>query len=254
MLKISIITVSYNSETTIQDTIKSVASQKYTNKEHIIVDGASNDATMEVVRASTTVTHFVSEPDNGIYEAMNKGIGMVSGDIVGTLNADDFYTDDNVLMEIACVFDDPKVDACYADLVYVGKDDTNKIIRYWKSRSFRVGLFKRGWMPAHPTFFVRKHLYEELGGFDLDYKLQADFELTMRFLEIYRINSVYVPRVLVKMRLGGASNKSIRNVIKGNIEAYRACKKNHLSITPLFTLLKILSRLPQFFMRPSGHL
>lgn len=253
MLKISIITVCYNSGTTISDTIKSVASQKYSNKEHIVVDGASKDVTMDIVRASPSVTYFTSEPDGGIYDAMNKGITMASGDIIGTLNADDFYVDDNVLIDVARVFADPEVDACYADLVYVDQSDTSRVLRYWKSKPFRSGLFSHGWMPAHPTFFVRKHLYEELGGFDLNYKLQSDFELTMRFLEIYRINAVYIPRIMVKMRMGGASNKSIHNIIKGNIEAYRACKKNHLSISPIFNLFKIFSRIPQFFMRSKDN-
>ena len=252
MLKISIITVCYNSATTIKDTITSVASQSYPSVEHVIVDGASKDSTMEIVKASSSVTNFVSEPDNGIYDAMNKGIGMVTGDVIGTLNADDFYADENVLAEVAEVFENPDIDACYADLVYVAQTDTKKILRYWKSRVFSPGLFKRGWMPAHPTFFVRRHLYEELGGFDLDYKLQADFELTMRFLEIYRINAVYIPRIIVRMRVGGASNQSLSNIIKGNIEAYNACKKNHLSILPIFNILKILSRVPQFFSRPKN--
>ena len=252
MLKISIITVCYNSATTIKDTISSVANQSYPSVEHIIVDGGSKDTTIEIIRTSSSVTKFISEPDNGIYHAMNKGIGMVTGEIVGTLNADDFYADDAVLTDVAGIFEDPEVDACYADLVYVAKTNTKKILRYWKSRIFSAGLFKRGWMPAHPTFFVRRHLYEELGGFDLDYKLQADFELTMRFLEIYRINAVYIPRVIVKMRVGGASNQSLSNIIKGNIEAYKACKKNHLSILPIFNILKILSRVPQFFLRPKN--
>jgi glycosyltransferase involved in cell wall biosynthesis len=208
---------------------------------------------MDIVRSSSSVTRYVSEPDKGIYDAMNKGISMVTGDIVGTLNADDFYADDNVLTEVARVFDNPEVDACYADLVYVDQSDTSRISRYWKSRPFRVGLFKHGWMPAHPTFFVRKHLYEELGDFDLDYKLQSDFELTMRFLEIYRIKAVYIPRIMVKMRIGGASNQSIRNIMSGNLEAYKACKKNHLSISPIFNILKIFSRIPQFFMRPRDY-
>ena len=252
MIKISVITVCYNSATTIKDTITSIASQSYPSVEHIIVDGASKDSTMEIVKASSSVTNFISEPDNGIYDAMNKGIGMVTGDVIGTLNADDFYADENVLAEVAKIFENPEIDACYADLVYVAQTDTQKILRYWKSRVFSPGLFKRGWMPAHPTFFVRRHLYEELGGFDLEYELQADFELTMRFLEIYRINAVYIPRIIVKMRIGGASNQSLSNIIKGNIEAYRACKKNHLSILPIFNLLKILSRVPQFFKRPQN--
>lgn len=251
-MKISIITVCYNSAATIQDTIDSVASQTYPEIEHIVVDGASRDNTMEIVRAAPSVTNYVSEPDHGIYDAMNKGIAMSTGDIIGTLNSDDFYMHKDVLAHVAAVFDDPRVDACYADLIYIDQHDPQKIVRYWKSRPFKPGLFKRGWMPAHPTFFVRRKYYEELGDFDLDFKLQADFELTMRFLELFRINSVYLPEVIVKMRAGGVSNQSLRNIVKGNIEAYRACKKNHLGISLLFSLFKILSRLPQFFRRPNS--
>lgn len=250
MLKISIITVSYNSAATIKDTIQSIASQNHPNVEHIVIDGASKDATVEIVRASQSVARMVSEPDKGIYDAMNKGISLASGDVIGTLNADDFYVDETVLSQVAEVFADPNVEACYADLVYVRQADTSKIVRYWQSQNYRYGLFRRGWMPAHPTFFVRKSVYEELGNFDLEYKLQADFELTMRFLEIYRINTKYVPRIWVKMRMGGASNQSIFNVIKGNVEAYKACKKNHVPISIAFNFVKVFSRIPQFFRRP----
>jgi glycosyltransferase involved in cell wall biosynthesis len=250
-MKISIITVCYNSAETIADTIVSVASQQYINREHIVVDGASRDSTMDIVKNATGITRFVSESDRGIYDAMNKGLKLVSGDVVGFLNADDFYYNDTVLNQVVEVFKDSTVQACYADLVYVDQKDTSRIIRYWKSRDFEPGLFKRGWMPAHPTFFVRRSVYDALGGFDLQFPRQADFELTMRFLEIHRLKSVYVPRLWVKMRTGGASNNSIRGVIKGNIEAYRACRLHGLGISPLFIPRKILSRLPQFFCKPS---
>ena len=249
-MKISVITVSYNNASTIQDTITSIASQDYSNVEHIVIDGASTDGTVDIVNSAQSVKKFISEPDHGIYDAMNKGIAIATGDIVGTLNADDFYIDHSVLNEVAKVFSDPSVDACYADLVYVDAKDTNKIVRYWQSQTYRPGLFKHGWMPAHPTFFVRRHLYDELGNFDLEFKIQSDFELTMRFLEIYRIKTVYLPKILVKMRIGGVSNNSVKTIIRGNIEAYRACKKNHLAITPLFNLQKIISRIPQFLKRP----
>lgn len=251
MLKISIITVCYNSANTIGDTINSVASQTYSNKEHIIVDGSSKDSTMEIVRSSPSVSRFLSEPDKGIYDAMNKGIKMATGAVVGILNSDDFYIDDTILTQVAEVFANPEIDACHADLVYVDQQDTNKVVRYWKSRTFVPGLFKRGWMPAHPTFFVRREIYEELGNFDLSFRFQADFELTMRFLEIYRITAMYIPKIFIKMRVGGVSNNSIINIVKGNIEAYKACKKNHLSILPIFNILKIASRIPQFFLRPT---
>lgn len=251
-MKISIITVCYNSAATIQDTLDSIASQTHPDIEHIVVDGGSRDTTMDMVRAAPHVSKYISEPDRGIYDAMNKGIAMATGDVVGTLNSDDFYMHEKVLERVAEVFSNPSIDACYADLIYIQQDDPDRVVRYWQSRPFRPGLFKLGWMPAHPTFFVRKRLYEELGDFDLEFKLQSDFELTMRYLELFRINSVYLPEIFVKMRVGGASNQSLRNVIKGNIEAYKACKKNHLGINPLFNLFKIASRLPQFFNRPKN--
>ncbi|MFL9710427.1 glycosyltransferase family 2 protein [Methylobacillus sp. Pita1] len=249
-MKISIITVCYNSAATIADTIASVASQQYSNREHIVVDGASQDNTMEIVKGAPSVTQYVSELDQGIYDAMNKGLKLATGDVVGLLNADDFYADDTVLDQVAEVFKDPDVQACYADLLYVDQSDTSRVIRYWKSRDFEAGLFKRGWMPAHPTFFVRRSVYESLGGFDLRFPRQADFELTMRFLEVHGIRSVYVPRVWIRMRVGGASNNSIRGVIKGNLEAYRACKLHGLNVGPLFIPRKVFSRLPQFFIKP----
>ncbi|MGY1488084.1 glycosyltransferase family 2 protein [Methylobacillus pratensis] len=249
-MKISIITVCYNSAATIADTIASVASQQYSEREHIIVDGASQDSTMEIVKNASSVAQYVSEPDQGIYDAMNKGLKLATGDVIGLLNADDFYADDTVLDQVAEVFKDPDVQACYADLLYVDQEDTSRVIRYWKSRHFKPGSFKRGWMPAHPTFFVRRSVYESLGGFDLRFPRQADFELTMRFLEVHGIRSVYVPRIWIRMRMGGASNNSILGVIKGNLEAFRACKLHGLNVGPLFIPRKVLSRVPQFFTKP----
>lgn len=249
-MKISIITVCYNSAATIQDTITSIANQDHPDVEHIVVDGGSKDDTVAIVKSASSVKKFISEQDNGIYDAMNKGIAMATGDVVGTLNADDFYINHTVLSQVADVFSDPSVDACYADLVYVDQKDTNKIVRYWKSRTYQHGLFKKGWMPAHPTFFVRRDVYEQWGDFNLNFPRQADFELTMRFLEIHQIKSVYIPKIWVRMRTGGASNNSIKGIVKGNLEAYRACKLHHLAVGPFFIARKILSRIPQFFCRP----
>ena len=250
-MKISIITVCFNSAATIKDTLRSIAAQTHPDIEHIVIDGGSTDGTMEIVnRNRERLAHVVSEPDRGIYDAMNKGLALASGDVVGFLNADDFYATPNALQLVAAPFMDSRVEAVYADLVYVDAVDTDKVVRYWKSRDFRPGLFLNGWMPAHPTFFVRREIYERLGGFDPQFRLQADFELTMRFLEIHRICSVYLPTILVKMRMGGASNNSILNIVKGNIEAYRACKKNGLPVTWLFIVKKLLSRVPQFFAKP----
>lgn len=250
-MKISVITVCFNSAATIQDSLRSVAAQTHADVEHIIVDGASTDRTMEIVRAhGTRLAHVISEPDRGVYDAMNKGIALATGDVVGFLNSDDFFASTAELAFVAKAFDDPAVDACHADLVYVGEHDPGKVVRYWRSNAYRPGQFRTGWMPPHPTFYVRRSVYQRFGGFDLEFRLQADFELTTRFLEVHRIRSLYLPRVLVNMRLGGATNRSLANILKGNLEAYRACRKNGLPVTPLFMLRKILSRLPQFFAMP----
>ena len=249
-MKISIITVCFNSASTIEETILSVAAQKYADKEHLVIDGASTDGTVEILHRHSSIAHWVSEADRGIYDAMNKGVAMASGEIVGTLNADDVYADDTVLSQVAEVFADPAVEACYADLVYVDKHHPDKVVRYWKSCPYKAGLFERGWMPAHPTFFVRRGVYEQFGTFDLNFSRQADFELTMRFLAVHGIKSVYIPRIWVKMRAGGISNNSVRGVIKGNLEAWRACRKNKLDVGPFFMLTKVMSRVPQWFARP----
>lgn len=182
---------------------------------------------------------------------MNKGIRLATGDVIGTLNSDDFYANDLVLQTVNRVFETDSIEACFANLVYVDKQNTEKVVRYWQSRSFQPGLFKQGWLPAHPTFFAKRDVYEKYGDFDLRYRYQSDFELTMRFLEIYRVRSKFIPEILVKMRMGGTTNRSLANVIKGNLESYRACKQHGLKVTPLFFVVKLLSRLPQFLNRPA---
>lgn len=250
-MKVSIITACYNAARTIEDTLRSVAAQTHPEIEHIIVDGLSTDGTMAVVEHfRRSHARILSEPDRGIYDAMNKGIALSSGDIVGFLNADDVYADSTAVAAIVEAFANPEVDACHADLVYVDGRDPSRIVRYWKSRDYEYGLFRTGWMPAHPTFFVRRRIFEKYGMFDLGYSLQSDFDLTLRFLEVHRIRSVYIPRVLTRMRTGGVTNKSIGNIIKGNLEAYRACRKNGIPVGPWFIVRKILSRVPQFFLKP----
>ena len=250
-MKISVITVCYNSAATIEDTLQSVARQTHPDVEHIVVDGDSTDGTWEILeRYRHRISKIVSEPDLGVYDAMNKGLRLATGDVIGFLNADDVYAHEDVLKRVAGVMSDPQIDACYADLVYVDKDDPQRVVRYWKSQPYEEGLFLKGWMPAHPTFFVRRSVYERLGGFDLSYPRQSDFELTMRFLHVNKINAVYIPEIFVRMRTGGLSNSSWRGVLKGNLEAYRACKKHVPGTTAFFMVRKILSRFPQFFTRP----
>lgn len=247
-MKFSIITVCYNSANTIADTIQSILGQKNVNVEHVLVDGASKDATLQIIKRYSGSATLVSEPDQGIYDAMNKGIGLSTGDIIGTLNADDFYMDDHVLEEVAQVFLDPTVEACYGDLVYVRQDHVAQVVRFWKSTTFKLGLFKLGWMPAHPTFFVRADVYNRLGIFDLNYKLAADFELLFRFIEQNRIKTKYIPKVLVKMRLGGASNKNFTNVINQNKEILFILRSYYRDFSLMrFILSKTLNRATQFY-------
>lgn len=252
-MKISIITVCYNSARTIRDTISSVAKQKNVEVEHIVVDGASSDGTMDIVRMAPSIDRYISEPDNGIYDAMNKGIALATGDIIGTLNADDFYVDDYALERIAEAFSDSEVEVCYGDLVYVDPDDTKKIVRYWKSRPFRPGLFRSGWMPAHPTFFVRREVYTRWGTFDLSYRIAADVELMMRFLEAHRVNARYLPRLFVKMRAGGVTNRAWGNIWIQNKEVLHALNEHNLPTHWLrLATCKFISRGMQYLSRPSN--
>jgi glycosyltransferase involved in cell wall biosynthesis len=245
--KISVITVSFNSRETIADTIESVAAQTHPRIEHIVVDGASTDGTVEVLdRFRDRLSKVVSEPDEGIYAAMNKGIAMATGDIVGTLNSDDVYVDENVLGMVAEVFRDDAIDVCYGDIIYMDKGDLNRIVRQWKSETYRSGLFEQGWMPPHPAFFIRRRGLERVGPFEANYRFAADFDFMLRALHVQQLRSRYLPQELVKMRVGGETNSTVINVLKGNIEAYRSCRKHGLDISPLFIARKILRKVPQY--------
>jgi glycosyltransferase involved in cell wall biosynthesis len=255
-MNISVITVCYNSAATIGHTLRSVHEQTYGDVEHIIVDGGSNDDTLEIVKAEGPhVAKLVSERDNGIYDAMNKGIALASGEIIGFINADDFYASSDVLVKVAAVFNDPNVDACYGDLCYVGQNDTSTVVRYWQSSDFRPAAFEVGWCPPHPTFFARREIYERFGGFDLNYRIAADVELMMRFLEVQQVRVKYIPEVLVKMRMGGTTNRSLSNIVKQNKEILRALKAHGLRSSVLRLIAsKLVSRGCQFFVRPKQGL
>jgi glycosyltransferase involved in cell wall biosynthesis len=251
-VKISIITVCYNSEKTIADSISSVNRQSYKDIEYIVVDGGSIDRTLDVVHATgERVTKIISEPDSGIYDAMNKGIALASGEVVGFINSDDYYASSDVLTKVVNIFRDRTVDACFGDLCYVRQFDTKSIIRYWRSSKFIRGSFANGWCPPHPTFFVRRNIYERFGCFDLSYRIAADVELMMRFLEVHQVRTKYLPEVLVKMRMGGTTNKNLINIAKQNFEILRALKQHALVTNPLFFFgKKIISRGRQFLTRP----
>jgi len=245
-LSVSIITVSFNSAQTIGDTLKSVAAQSHPNIEHIIVDGASTDQTVKIVEGFPHVAQCISEKDEGIYFAMNKGIAMGSGDVIGILNADDLYADNEVIAKVVAVFEDPAVDATYADLVFVARDDVSKVVRTWQSGPYKHSSMYNGWMPPHPTFFVRRSLYEKYGYFNTMLRSAADYELMLRFLLKNQINVSYIPQTIIKMRQGGKSTASISNRIKANVEDRKAWRMNGLK-PHLFTLiLKPLLKIKQF--------
>ena len=252
-MKISVITVCYNSAETIGHTLRSVREQTYGNIEHIIVDGGSKDTTLAVVATEGQhVAKLVSEKDNGIYDAMDKGIALASGEIIGFINADDFYASPVVLTTLAAAFEKSGTDCCYGDLCYVSQDEPTRTVRYWRSADFVPGYFEKSWCPPHPTFFVRRSVYQRLGGFDLSFRIAADFELMARYLEVARISSHYIPEVLVKMRLGGTTNRSLSNIFKQNAEIRRAFSKNGLrSSLVSFVLNKLVSRVIQFVKRPA---
>ena len=249
-MKISIITVVYNNPQ-VYEALDSILNQRLEGElESIVVDGGSRAETIEAIKPYLPrLGYFISERDNGIYHAMNKGLTMATGDIVGTLNSDDLYADDQVLQKVMEAFQDPLVDIVYGDLVYVSAADTSRVIRYWRSKPYHAGLFEKGWMPPHPSFFARREIYEKYGLFNLDFKIAADFELMARFLAYHSAPAVHLAEVLVKFRMGGASNQSIRNILRANLESRRACLLNGLKISPLFILRKIGSKIPQFFRR-----
>jgi len=283
-MKVSLITVSYNSAKTIADTLKSVQSQTYNDIEYIVVDGNSSDGTIEIVRqfldstkdasqdsekdvsqdasqdlpedlsknlinvaSQGVVTTFLCERDKGIYDAMNKGLALATGDIIGVLNSDDFYCSNDVVEEVVRAFQQNNTDCLYGDLNYVDPIDVTKTVRKWRSGAYRKENFLKGWMPPHPTFFVRKTCYDQFGKFDTQFKSAADYELMLRFLYKESCSAVYLPKVMIHMRAGGVSNVSLKNRIRANKEDRLAWKINGLK-PKWFTLLrKPLSKLIQYF-------
>jgi len=250
-MKVSIITVCYNSAATIENTIKSVLSQTYPNIEHIIIDGGSTDGTLDVIeRYREKVAVVVSEPDKGLYDAMNKGIARASGDIIGTLNADDFYAYPDVIENVVRVMEQTGAGVCWGNLEYVSSHDPSKVVRYWRSSEYAPGKFKSGWHPPHPTFFVRRRVYKQYGTFNTSFKIAADYELMLRLLERYKVHSAYVAQVFVKMRTGGVSNFWSPIVIfRANAESYRAWKINNLPVHWWDVLAKPFSKLIQLIKR-----
>lgn len=243
-MKVSIITVVRNGKKTIADAIGSVLSQTYEDIEYIVVDGSSTDGTIEIIQSyEDKVTKFLSEPDQNLYDAMNKGITLATGDIVGILNSDDFYIDKFVVEKVVKKFKENNVDCVYADLVFVKPSNLNRTVRYYDSSKFNSSKFAYGWMPAHPTFFVKRNIYKMYGVFRTDLKIAADFDILVRFMFTHRISYSYIPEVLVKMRVGGIST-SLSSVWINSREQLQACKNNNID-TNLFKILsKYFSKLP----------
>lgn len=246
-MKISIITVTYNSARTIGDCIASVNNQTYQNIEHIIIDGDSKDKTNKIINAQPNrVKIHISEPDKGIYDAMNKGIALASGEVIAILNSDDIYLDHFAIEKVMDVFKNAKTDCVFGDLYYVAKDNTENIMRHWKTNEYKNNAFSKGWHPAHPSFFLKKEIYDKCGVFDLTFKLAADFELMLRMFEKYHINSIYLPIPFVKMRLGGATNKTISNIFNQNFECIIAFKKNGIPVSYLYPFYRLFPKLIQY--------
>jgi len=248
-MKISLITISYNSEASIRDTIESVMEQDYNDIEYIIVDGNSKDRTMEIVRTyGKRISKSVSEPDKGLYDALNKGINMATGDVVGFIHSDDVLAGPGVISRIASTFLEKETDSIYGDLEYVFKEDTSRILRYWKAGRFSRRKIRNGWMPPHPTFYVKRSIYNTFGGFDTGFRIAADYDCILRLLAKEKISTTYIPEVLVKMRVGGESNKSIRNIIRKSKEDIRALRKNGIPALPAL-IMKNLRKIHQFIVR-----
>ena len=239
-MKVSVITVCFNSAKTIRASIDSVLSQDYPDLEYIVIDGGSTDGTLEIIQESLQgITRFVSEHDRGIYDAMNKGIYLASGDVVGMLNSDDVYTSPSSISELINAMVEGGTDSVFADLVYVTAKNPNKVIRYYDSSNFQPYKFRFGWMPAHPTFFVKKTAYDLVGPYSLGYKISSDYEMLIRMLYVHNVSYTYLKKVVIKMMQGGTSTSGISRVWLLNREIVRACKENGIYTNMVILALKL---------------
>jgi glycosyltransferase len=246
-VKISIITAVYNRSSTIADAMISVRDQAYQNLEHVVVDGLSTDSTLQIIRGYlNSNTLLISEADDGMYEAINKGINLSTGDIVGVLHSDDVFSDSLVLKDVAECFSNSDVDVVYGDLVYVDKENPYRVRRFWQADKFSAKKLAWGWMPPHPTLFIRRRALEKLGYYDESYQISADYDFILRYFSSGNVFAEYIPRVLVRMRLGGKSNRSIATLWTKTVEDYRALRRYRIGgfVT---ILVKNLRKIPQFF-------
>jgi glycosyltransferase involved in cell wall biosynthesis len=244
-MKISIITVTYNSAATVKDTLESVISQDYDDVEHILVDGASKDETISIIRLYPKAV-WISEKDSGLYDAINKGIKMATGDIIGVLNSDDFFPNSGVLSAIAKTFETKSVDAVFGNIAFVRPTNLSKIIRLYSSKRFVPGKFAYGYMPAHPSFYAKKYCYDQFGLYQLDYKIAADYELLMRFIYKNKIKYHYIEKVLVYMRTGGISNRNWLSRYTLNKEIIKACRENGVQTNMVLLSLKYFTKVFEY--------
>lgn len=246
-MKITIVTVCFNSAKYIAGAIQSVVMQNYPDIEYIVIDGGSTDGTVDIVKSyGDKITRFISEPDLGIYDAMNKGLRLATGDVIGILNSDDIFFDNNVLANVANTFVADNCDCLFGDLVYVAPYDTSKVIRYWRTSKMPLAGFSNGWHPPHPSFYAKKSVYERCGYFKDNYNFSADFEIMMRILQVNQHSYSYLAVPMVRMRLGGKTSKNLKNIYLGNLECLKAFKENGLSKSPFYLFLRILMKLNQF--------
>ena len=249
-MKVSLITVTYNSEKFLEECILSVVEQDYKNIEHIIIDGNSTDNTISIIKRNEKhITKWISETDRGMYDAINKGIKMATGDIIGILNSDDVLASPDVISAIVKAFAEQNVDTLYGDLEYVETDDTTKIYRVWKGKHYKRTRFKTGWMPAHPTFYIKRELIDIYGGYQNHYYSAADYEFMARYLYQHKLTSFYLPKLIVKMRRGGQSNNNIKKRLRANRRDYLAMKKNNIPFPFFVSIIKPLSKLHQYYKK-----
>ncbi len=248
-MKISIVTVVYNRADTIGQAIQSVQSQCYFDIEHIIQDGGSTDGTLGVIRdLGNANTCLISERDEGIYDAINRGISRSTGDIIGLMHSDDFFADDHVIERVASVMQDTKVDGVYGDLQYVAVDDPTRVIRHWRAGLFTKALLRKGWMPPHPTLYLRREVFDNWGLYDKEMRIAADYDAMLRYLNGGNVTLEYIPEVLVKMRVGGESNRTIGRIIKKSREDFTAIRRNNVGGIGTL-ILKNLTKIPQFIFK-----
>lgn len=249
-MKVTIITVTYNSEKYLEDCIQSVINQDYKDFEYIIVDGKSSDSTLSIIKKyESKIYRWISETDRGMYDAINKGMAMATGDVIGILNSDDVMASTDVIRSVAKAFEENNTDTIYADLEYVDSEDMNKIYRIWKGKPFKRGRFRWGWMPAHPTFYIKRELVAKYGGYENHFYSAADYEFMSRYLYFFKLSAYYLPKLLVKMRRGGQSNQGIFKRLRANRRDYLAMRKNKIPLPFIVSILKPLSKLHQYGKR-----